>query len=335
MSFSGKSRLWFSAVKKIGGELFFSKEPHWHYGLFCVFHAYITCHHIIRTKLSIIHTNPYYSLPLFEFFNIPDPATAVGLLNNFLESTFLAQSVISLSPDGFFNALKIILIFCLLFSMSGLFFQRFFTACSLIFFFLFQGWLYGFVRSADDPYVYHSANIIWFILLIQLTAPSNPLWTAGFWIKRLRRNAVHPPPSPRYYPVYPRLLVILTIGITFFGSFWCKLNTSGFQWINGHTLQAYLLEASVERPLSHGYFLASQNFYLIWLLNISVWVFQSTAWVGFLFPKTRLFYGAMALSFHIGIFLFLGINFTPFYFYYVILIPELYQFFRKMRARRV
>ena len=265
---SGKS-LFVSALKKTGAELFFSKEPHWHQGLFYVLFTLITCRHIIKENLSVIHTNPYYSLPLFGFFKIPDPTATAGLLNDFFS--------ISLSSQDFFIALKIILIFCLLLAGAGLFFQRFWTACSLIFFFLFQGWLYGFIRrSADDPYVYHSANIIFFILLIQLTAPSNPVWTMGFWIKRafLKKDNVL---SPRYYPVYPRLLAILTIGITFFGSFWCKLDTSGFQWIDGHTLQAYLLEASVEKPLSYGSWLAGQNFYLIWFLNISVWVFQSTA----------------------------------------------------------
>ena len=357
------------ALKKTGADLFFSKEPHWFYGLFYVFFILITCRHIIRENMSVIHTNPYYSLPLFDFFKIPDPTAAVGLLNGFFS--------ISLSTEVFFSALKIVLIFCLLLSVSGLFFQRFWTACSLVFFFLFQGWFYGFIRSADDPYVYHSANIIFFILLIQLTAPANPLWTTGFWIKRFflkKRNEVTDPllsspllsspllsspllsspllsspllsspllsspllssPSLRYYPVYPRLLVILTIGITLFGSFWCKFDTSGFQWINGHTLQAYLLEASFERPLSYGSWLAGQNFHLIWFLNAGVWVFQSTAPGGLLFPKTRLFFGVMGFLFHIGVLLFLGVKFNPFHYYYVVFIPEIYLFFRKMRARRV
>ena len=76
---SGKS-LFVSALKKTGAELFFSKEPHWHQGLFYVLFTLITCRHIIKENLSVIHTNPYYSLPLFDFFKIPDPTATAGFL---------------------------------------------------------------------------------------------------------------------------------------------------------------------------------------------------------------------------------------------------------------
>ena len=304
--------------------LFAVREPDWHWGLFYALFSLITCHTLIKENFPNVHTRPYYSLPLFEFFKIPDPLTAVSLLNK----TFS----LSLSAEEFFNFLRVILICFLLLSAVGLFFQRFFTACALVFFFLFQGWLYGFVRTADDPYVWHSMNIIFFILLIQLTAPSNPRWTAKFWIKyilfRGREGVSNTPPLP-FFPVTPRLLVILTMATAYFGSFYCKLDTSGFHWIDGHTLQAYLLEASMEAPLSYAGWLAGQNFYLIWLLNISIWAFQSTAPLGFLFPKTRLLYGIMGVMFHIGVFLFLGIKFRPFSLYYVIFIPELWIFLQR------
>ena len=111
--------------------------------------------------------------------------------------------------------------------------------------------------------------------------------------------------------------------------------TSGLQWINGHTLQSYLLYQSQIEPLSHGYWLATQNFYLIWFLNIGVWVFESTAPIGFLLKKTRLLYGIMAISFHTCIQFFFGFSFPPFQYFFVILIPELIETLIKICPKRM
>lgn len=268
-------------------KLFFSKEPDWHWGLFTFLFSVITIRHVYNTDLSILYHQLYYPLPLFEFFHIPPPHEA---------KKFIEKFTLSFSLETFFIGQKIICIVSLLFCALGLGIQKFWLGFSLSSFFIFQGYLYGFVRTENDPYVHHSANIVVFILLTWLISPANQRWTALFWIKKLSRSPVLKALqiSAAYtYPKWPRLLIVLTMGIVYFGSFYCKLMTSGFQWINGYTLQSILLEQSQLEPHSHAYWLASQNFFIIWLLNVSVWVFQSTAPIGFLLQKSRLIYGIL------------------------------------------
>ena len=301
-----------------------STEPDWYWGLFGVLFSLITMRYVYNKNTSIVYSHIYYALPLFEFFRIPDPQTAKNMIEQYLSVTF--------SLKDFFNFLRVTVIISLLFSALGLFFQRFFMILSLISFFLFQGYLYCFIRTADDPYVYHSANIVVFILLIWFLAPTNSRWTSYFWIKRFFQKGKKQFQSSFVYPQWPRFLIILTMGISYFGSFYCKFVTSGFQWINGHTLQHYLLVQSQTNPLSHGYWLATQSFFIIWFLNVGVWIFQSTAPIGFFMKKTRLLYGVMGVLFHSGVFIFFGFPFIPFQWFFVILIPEVVQFLFKIHS---
>ena len=185
-----------------------------------------------------------------------------------------------------FLFLKTILVISLIFCIMGIS-QKFFCALSLVSFFLFQGWLYG-VYFEQQMILMCLTTPILFVLFssVCLFSPICNRWTVLFWIKKIGSgNKVKNKENVKnYYPVWPRLLVILTIALTLFGSFSCKFDTSGFQWINGYTLQGYLLMNSARRfSLTKGYWLAQQNFYLIWFLNIGVYIFQSTAPLGFLF----------------------------------------------------
>ena len=311
-------------LNKIWTSVFFHKEPDWYWGLFCILFSLIVMRYIIH-RGTAVYNQVYYSLPLFEFFHIPSPAS----VKNFIEQSLS----LSISIPALFSYVKIVFVTSLILASFGLLFQRFFTVMAFLSFFISQGWYYGYIRTADNPKVYHSANIVFFILLVWMIAPPNTAWTVKFWIKRffLKWKKFIEPQQPinRLYPTWPRALIILTISLTFFGSFFQKYKIAGFAWIDGYTLQAYLLDASLLWPNSHAGWLASQNFYIIWFLSIGVWMFQSTAPIGFLWKKTRLLYGITGVLFHTGVFLFLGFSWRPFQYMYVIFIPELYQFLSK------
>ncbi len=320
---------------------FFAEEPDSRWGFFCAAFSLITIEYLLNKPLGLVETNPYYSLPLFELFGLPPPHAA----KDFLSELFGLELP---SLRSFFERMRLIVCGAMALAALGLAFQKFFIALSLVSFFLYQGWIYGFIRSEDNPYVYHSLNIVCFILLVWLIAPSIPRWRASFWmgklyrmLKKSRRPRLSAPAAAsrflplsgsRCCPAWPRLLIIFSISAAYFGSFYCKLAESGFRWIDGHTLQAYLLTAGIAYPLSYGGWLAQQNFYLIWALNIGIWVFQSTAPLGFLHPKTRLLYAFAGAGFHLSVFLFLGFPFIPFQWYYVIFLPEVFQFAQKHAA---
>jgi len=319
----------FYDIKRKTGEIFFSEEPDWYWGLSRTSFFVIIIHYVSYKNFFIAHFHPYYPLPLFKYLRIPDPA----FVQNWVEQ-FLPRDM----PLSFlFLFLKTVVVISLFFCIMGLF-QKFFTVLALISFFLFHGWFYGYIRTADDPYVYHSASIVCFILLVCLFSPFNR-WTVLFWIKRILKKSgfgkttVKEVGSSKYYPACPRLLIILTIAITFFSSFYCKFNTSGFQWINGYTLQAILLKRSVVHLLPNGYWLAQQNFYLLCFLIIGLYVFQSLALVWFLLRKTLLLYAIIGSIFHIFLLLFMGIWFVPFQYFYVVFIPEIVEFVQ-MRLKK-
>ena len=314
--------IFYNITRKIN-DIFFKTEPDWYWGLFCLLFSCIMIDYTLHKNIAHIYHSLYYPLPLFEFFHIPDPIPMKTALEKFFNS--------SLALSTLFVALKISFAVSLILSLIGVF-QKFFIFLSFITFFLFQGWLYGYIRTEHDPYVYHSANIVCFIFCVWLFAPSCPRWTLLFWIKYfLNFKSSY---KKTNYPSWPRLLVILTIAITFFSSFYCKFDTSGFQWINGYTLQGRLLESHALHYVPKAYWLAQQNFYLIWFLNIGVYLFQSTAPIGYLLKSTRLIYAAIGTVFHIFIIHFFGFWFVPFQYIYVVFIPEIVQFFQMLYKKK-
>ncbi len=315
-------------IKRRVNIFFSSTEPDWFWGIFCILFSVITICYLNR-DISIIHYTSYFSLPLFDFFRIPSPQT---FIEHFLP--------FSISLTGLFSALKFLLILSLILSLFGVF-QRFFIILSFMSFFLFEGWISGYSKTVMSQYeTYPATNIIFFILLVWLFAPLCKRWTILFWLKKIYKTFLFKEKQIEItdtinYPIWPRLLVILTIGIVYFGSFYCKLDTSGFQWINGYTLQGWLLQNTVYNNSilnSNGYWLAQKSFYLIWFLNIVVYFFQFTAPVGFLLKETRFLYIAIGAAFHIGVFLFFGFWFKPFQYYYVVFFPEIVQFFQRIKS---
>ena len=147
-------------LKKIN-KFLTEKEPAWRWELFCVLFCVITIWYLWIAPVLYVDTHFYYPLPLFKLFRIPHP----GLVTDFMAGVF---------PG--FDLFFILKIFCVvnLFLLALGFFRKFFVLCSLVSFFFFQGWLYGYIRMPDSTYVYHHTNIIFFILLIHLIAPAYP-----------------------------------------------------------------------------------------------------------------------------------------------------------------
>ena len=172
----------FYNIKNKISEIFFHEEPDWYWGLFQILFFVIIIGYTFNKNLSIIDYHLYFPLPLFDFFHIPAPLSVKVLIEQFLKT--------DVSLSFLFLFLKTILVVSLILCITGIF-QKFFIAFSLVSFFLFQGWLYGYIRTADNPYVYHCANIACFVFLVCLFSPACNRWTVLFWIKKIKwRNKV-------------------------------------------------------------------------------------------------------------------------------------------------
>ena len=150
----------FYKIKRTINDIFFSKEPDWYWGLFCLLFSYIMIDYTLNKNVSHIYHSIYYPLPLFEFFHIPDPLPMKMMVEKFLN--------ISLSLSVLFFALKIIFLISLILSILGVF-QKIFIFLSFITFFLFkQGWLYGYKASPyPNTQTLFAQNMILMFITVQ------------------------------------------------------------------------------------------------------------------------------------------------------------------------
>lgn len=171
---------------------------------------------------------------------------------------------------------------------------RLFTALSAIFFFLFMGNYLGSMKSPNSNYVWHSHNMILYILLALNFLPVNKVKTLSSQSKE--------------YFLWELVLLKLIVCSGYFGSAFIKLKTSGLDWMDGYTLQAYFIQKHI---------LTGNTFVLNFVDSLSLLV--AISWLtimlelilcfGLLFKKTEFYVLGLLFGFHLMILLTLEINF--------------------------
>ena len=190
-----------------------------------------------------------------------------------------------------------ILYILLLGSLSFLAFgklPRIFTALSTVLFFLFMGNYLGSMKSPNSNYVWHSHNMILYILLALNFLPVNKVKTLSFQ-------------SKEFY-LWELILLKLIVCTGYFGSAYIKLKTSGLNWMDGYTLQAYFIQKHI---------LTGNTFALNFVDNLNLLIAISWFTVllelifcfGLLIRKTEFYVLGMLFGFHLMILLTLEINF--------------------------
>jgi hypothetical protein len=205
-----------------------------------------------------------------------------------------------------FEWLYLSLIFALILSAIGVA-TRVSLFISAVLFFLVHGQLLSLTKSADSDYVYHSKNIVVFVLII-LGFDSNI--NKSSFITKLWREIRST--KDRLISGHSLNLIVITFGLIYFGASYVRLLTSGLQWMDGYTLQAYLMTVYLSDNVVLAYQIA-QHYYLCVALSLLLMVFE----FGFIFafflarPYLILLIGSFAL--HYSIFKVMGINFFKFH----------------------
>jgi hypothetical protein len=240
--------------------------------------------------LTLFDSATWNPIPLFEWFG-------VGLME---KSTF--------------QALQYLLLGALVLTALGAF-TRVAAHVAWVAFFLYMGTYLGFTKAAGSSYVYHSKNIVVFILFILAISPGVAVWGLDGWRKRgwkWRPLDV----SQAYISNWPSQLIKLTLGLAYFGSGYCK----HLLWADGHTLQAYLISKHLllGEGTEWGLWL-SQHYWLCLLLGIGTIILELTFFLVVFFPRLTWPYVVSGLSFHTMIWLTMRISFFPYFgFVYVI-----------------
>lgn len=99
---------------------------------------------------------------------------------------------------------------------------------------LFMGNYLGTAKSPHMSYVWHSQNLIAYFLLVLLLIPSTGL------VKLNRRGLKRLWKQESFY--WEEVIIIMTICAAYFGSGYSKIQTSGFGWADGYTMQGYMFQ---------------------------------------------------------------------------------------------
>lgn len=267
---SQKGKLGLSAIY---GKHFFSTTPSIGINIFRFLYCSCLIYSVYMEGYQL-KSGTFTPLRLFKFFNIP-------LLTEFE-----------------YFMLFVVLIIALVFSAIG-FYTRMSLAISSLCFFIYHGTILSFQKSVFSNYVIHSENIAVFILTILSIAPGIATYSLDK-LRDLRHQVL-------MIPNWPVQLIKLTIGLAYFGAGYSKVISSPL-WVDGYTLQAYLLDKYLLLDIPWAYWLA-QQYWLCVALSLFTVFLELTFFLVVFFPRLTRIYVLAGLGFHFGTLFVMGVNF--------------------------
>ncbi len=186
--------------------------------------------------------------------------------------------------------------------------------------------------------IHHTMQIMMIALSVLALSPSGQVLSVDAW----RRRHLNPAGSQKSnwseilyaesrFARWPILLIQWFFVLMYLSAVISKMAVSGTEWMNGYTLQYYLIRDGMRwgSPLA---LWASQYHLFIMLLQWVIVIIQSTFWVAVIWPPARWIYIPLGLSFHLGILLTLRANFYTWIALYVVFIPWTH-FFKSLLSR--
>lgn len=182
--------------------------------------------------------------------------------------------------------------------------------------------------------VHHPEALYRILLLAFAFAPLGRCYSIDSWLGRRKNKHAWGPSSTTDMATWPILLGQWLLAIAYLEAFFSKMTGGGLYWMNGYTLQTYLLRDGLrfDRPL--GIWFAQQPRELCMFLAASTLVFEAT-FILILFDRFRVIrlvrplYFIAGMGFHFGILVTMGATFQQFIVLYALWIP-----FDRLLARR-
>jgi hypothetical protein len=154
--------------------------------------------------------------------------------------------------------------------------------------------------------VHHEATPFVIILLALAFAPSGGDLSVDAWLRRRRGEA----PALVDNATWPLRLAHLLLALTYFSTGMSKLIEGGLQWMNGYTLQAYVLGDAVPRGFPFGIWLAQQHTLCI-ALSVFTILFETFFFISLFVPWTAPLFFLTGIGFHAGLYAAAGHDFYP------------------------
>ena len=143
-----------------------------------------------------------------------------------------------------------------------------------------------------------------FLFLLAFTPAGNRL-SIDSWLRR-RRN--RPTAETVDTGIWPLKVAHILLALTYFTAGIAKVIFGGTQWMNGYTLQNYILGDAIPRGFPFGVWLAQQHTLCV-VLSIFTILFELFFFLSLVFPRTAPFFFLNGIAFHIGLYLAAGHDF--------------------------
>ena len=246
--------------------------------------------------------------------------------------TLLARNTAFIDPQLLIRAVTAVVPRDLLFTASGfrtlywitvvvgvLALIGLFTRVSL-FIFALANWIFiAHLYSYAD--IHHPEAVFSILLMLLAFAPSGDSLSIDALLRRRKAGAAGGPGQshPSDMAMWPLKTAHALMALTYFSTGLSKLVFGGFRWMNGYTLQAYLLGDGLRRDLPIGIWM-SQHRTLCILLSIGTVVFELTFFISLIRPRTAPFFFLSGLFFQIGLLVTAGHHFYPHMFVLLLLL---------------
>ncbi|MGH8656261.1 MAG: hypothetical protein ACREYE_30570 [Gammaproteobacteria bacterium] len=195
----------------------------------------------------------------------------------------------------------------------------FFTNINLLVFAIGSIFLQAYLYAFGE--LHHTEAVMMIALLALALSPAGRTLSIDSLIHRFlgsKTRGVLSEESP--YAGWPIRLIQWFFVLMYLSAFSHKMYTSGLEWMNGTTLQYYLVQDSLRNAMPLGLWL-SEHHTLVKMLQWMLVSFQLTFVLAVIFPMLRWIYVPMGLSMHFGILFTLNAPFIQWIVLYVVFIP--------------
>lgn len=220
-------------------------------------------------------------------------------------------------PDEY----MIVAVFWSTVTVGVLAFIGFLTNISLFLFALGAMFLQSLLYSFGEQH--HSEALMMIALLVFSFGPCGKVFSVDSYIGRLMSKGCGEVRILDYtspFAGWPIKLLMILFALIYLSAITSKMMHGGVEWINGITLQFYLVQDGLRWDSGLGIWLAQYHEF-IFLVQIVVVFFQVTFFLIIFFPKLRWVYLPVGLLFHIGIYLTLRAPFPQWMMLYALFVP--------------
>ena len=195
-----------------------------------------------------------------------------------------------------------------------------------------QSFLYSFGEF------HHPEGVMMIALVVLAMSPSGRTLSLDAWWLRPKREGASTQKDPVIGPTsrfarWPLLLIRWVLALAYFSAAYHKLRVSGLDWMNGYTLQYYMLRDAVRWDMPLGLWLG-QQYWLILVMSVVTIVWEATFFLLLIFPSLALIYLPLGLGFHTGTWVAMNARFLTFMALYAAFVPwtDVYRWIRERRA---